>query len=121
FVDVAPDELRSVRLNGMPLDVSRCFDRETRHLTLDAVQAENELVVAAVMAYSHDGEGLHRHVDPADGRAYLYAMSFLDAAPRWFACFDQPDLKAPLTAEARPPADRTALRNAPATAASPVI
>ena len=41
-----------------------------------------------------DGEGMHRHVDPTDGRTYLYAMSFLDAAPRWFGCFDQPDLKA---------------------------
>ena len=45
------------------------------------------------MAYSADGEGLHRHVDPADQKTYLYAMSFLAAAPRWFACFDQPDLK----------------------------
>ena len=51
------------------------------------------------MAYSNDGEGLHRHVDPADGLVYLYAMSFLDAAPRWFACFDQPDLKAPVSLE----------------------
>ena len=33
------------------------------------------------MAYSTDGEGLHRHVDPADGQTYLYAMSFLDAGP----------------------------------------
>ena len=56
------------------------------------------------MAYSSDGEGLHRHVDPADGRTYLYAMSFLDAAPRWYACFDQPDLKARLHLRGRGPA-----------------
>ena len=51
------------------------------------------------MAYSHDGEGLVRHVDPSDEQVYVYAMSFLDAAPRWFACFDQPDLKGPLRLE----------------------
>jgi aminopeptidase N len=28
-------------------------------------------------------------------------MSFLDAGPRWFACFDQPDLKAPFEVEVR--------------------
>ena len=67
------------------------------------------------MAYSSDGEGLHRHVDPADGRTYLYAMSFLDAAPRWFACFDQPDLKARYTFDVRAPEDWTVLGNGPAT------
>ena len=33
------------------------------------------------MGYRNDGEGLHRSVDPADGRAYVYGMSFMDAAP----------------------------------------
>ncbi len=55
------------------------------------------------MAYSHDGEGLHRTVDPEDGRAYVYAMTFLDAAPRVFACFDQPDLKAAVRLRVKAP------------------
>ena len=33
----------------------------------------------------NDGEGLHRSVDTADGRAYVYGMCFLDAAPTIFA------------------------------------
>ena len=66
------------------------------------------------MRYSGDGEGLHRHVDPADGQTYLYAMSFLDAAPRWYACFDQPDLKAGYDIEVHCPADWTVLGNSPA-------
>ena len=49
------------------------------------------------MLYPNDGEGLHRSVDPADGLHYVYGMSFMDAAPSIFACFDQPDLKAPYT------------------------
>ncbi len=50
-----------------------------------------------MMPFRNDGEGLHRSVDPADGRHYVYGMSFMDAAPTIFACFDQPDLKAPYT------------------------
>ena len=57
--------------------------------------AENVLVVRATMAYSHDGQGLHRATDPADRRDYVYGHLFLDAAPSVYACFDQPDLKAP--------------------------
>src|SRR3546814_9727918 len=60
-----------------------------------------------------DGEGLHRSVDPADGRAYVYGMSFMDAAPSIFACFDQPDLKAPFTFHVTAPLDWTVIVNAP--------
>ncbi len=79
-------------LDGRPLDPA-LLDDGRYPLPLEA--GVHSLVVDAEMAYSHDGEGLHRTVDPADGEAYTYLMSFLDAAPRCFACFDQPDLKAP--------------------------
>src|SRR5436305_1757154 len=75
--------------------------------------------IEAVMAYSHDGTGLNRHVDVADGRPYVYAMSFLDAAPRWFACFDQPDLKAPVTVRVRCPEEWVVSGNGPATRVAP--
>jgi len=94
FAEIRPAELRSVRLNGAALDVATL---DGNRLPLPALAEANELVVEADMAYSNTGEGLHRFVDPADGETYLYAMSFLDAAQRIFACFDQPDLKAPLT------------------------
>ncbi|WP_235997844.1 aminopeptidase N [Aestuariimicrobium ganziense] len=90
FVDVDCRTLVGAELNQRPLDPSALSGRRLR---LDDLAADNRLAVQAVMDYSHDGEGLHRHVDPADGAVHLYAMSFLDAAPRWFACFDQPDLK----------------------------
>ncbi|HYU67673.1 MAG TPA: hypothetical protein VEK09_13025, partial [Jatrophihabitantaceae bacterium] len=87
FLDVAPHELHGVQLNGNDVDPAT---HAAGRLPLHDLAAENEVIVEATMAYSNDGEGLHRHVDPADGFVYLYAMSFLDAAPRWFACFDQP-------------------------------
>src|SRR3954462_181522 len=91
FVDISPEVLEAVELNGEELDTGLLSDGR---FPLDPVKGSNTLAVTATMAYSHDGEGLHRAVDPEDGNHYVYAMTFLDAAPRVFACFDQPDLKA---------------------------
>ena len=74
--------------------------------------ADNTLVVRARCAYSNTGEGLHRFTDPADGRSYLWAMSFLDDAQRMFACFDQPDLKASITLTVDAAPDDTVVANA---------
>src|SRR5262245_206692 len=91
FLDVQAAEIQSITLNGTAIDVGKVDDGR---LALAGLEADNTLVVDALMAYSHDGEGMHRAIDPEDKQAYVYAMSFLPAAPRIFACFDQPDLKA---------------------------
>jgi aminopeptidase N len=116
FVDLKPTHLVSVHLDGDPLDVGR-LDRG--RFPLDTVAGTHVLVVDAVMPFRNDGEGLHRHVDPADGKAYVYGMSFMDAAPTIFACFDQPDLKAPYTLHVRAPHDWLVVGNAPATQPEP--
>ena len=116
FVDFAGDELVSAVLNGRDLDLATW---QRARIPLHGLRADNVLEVEGVMTYSSDGEGLHRHVDPADGRTYLYAMSFLDAAPRWFACFDQPDLKARYRFEVAAPEGWTVLGNGPAVEEGP--
>jgi aminopeptidase N len=110
FVDLKPARVNEIRLNGAVLD-PELLDRG--RLAIDTVAGDNELVVDAVMRFRNDGEGLHRAVDPADGRHYVYGMSFMDAAPSIFACFDQPDLKAPYTFHVRAPRDWTVIGNAP--------
>ena len=45
-------------------------------------------------AYTNTGQGLHRTIDPADGRTYLYTHFEVPDARRLFATFEQPDLKA---------------------------
>ena len=115
-VDFQGRELVAATLNGAPLDPGTWAGGR---LPLAGLQARNTLVVEGRMAYSSDGEGLHRHVDPADGHTYLYAMSFLDAAPRWFACFDQPDLKASYRFEVAAPPEWTVLGNGPSTSTAP--
>jgi aminopeptidase N len=111
FLDFRGSRLHRATLNGEPIDVSAWADGR---IELTDLACENTVTVTGEMAYSNDGEGLHRHVDPADNNVYLYAMSFLDAAPRWFACFDQPDLKAPYTIDVRAPATWTVHGNGPA-------
>ncbi|HST48784.1 aminopeptidase N [Jatrophihabitans sp.] len=116
FLDLRAAEVLSVHLNDEPVDPAGLTDGR---LPLTGLRAENTLRVQALMAYSSDGEGIHRHVDPADGRTYLYAMSFLDAAPRWFACFDQPDLKAGYDIDVQCPPDWTVIGNSPASRTAP--
>jgi aminopeptidase N len=108
FVDLAPDALGSATLNGRALDPASLVDRR---LTLTDLAAENVLEVEATMAYGHDGQGLHRSTDPADDEDYVYGHLFLDAAPRVFACMDQPDLKAPYSVRVTAPAHWTVVGN----------
>ncbi|MDN4161961.1 aminopeptidase N [Nocardioides abyssi] len=116
FVDLKPARVHRVVLNGSALDPD-ALDRG--RLPLETATGPNELVVEATMRFRNDGEGLHRSVDPVDGRHYVYGMSFMDAAPSVFACFDQPDLKAPYTVTVLAPHDWTVVGNAPATNPEP--
>ena len=51
-------------------------------------------MVEAEAGYSHEGRGLSRFTDPADGASYVMAMCYPDCGPEVFCCFDQPDLTA---------------------------
>ncbi|WP_280670991.1 MULTISPECIES: aminopeptidase N [unclassified Kitasatospora] len=108
FVELEPETLLRAELNGLPLDLGT---HEGNRLPLAALAAENELLVEADMVYSRTAEGLHRFTDPADGAAYVYATCAPDLGPKVFACFDQPDLKAPFTFTVTAPDDWTVIGN----------
>jgi aminopeptidase N len=95
FLDVKPDALTGLSLDGVALDVAALADG--RYPLSGLARGAHEVVVVADMAYTNTGEGLHRMTDPADGKVYTHATSFLDVGPQMFAGFDQPDLKAPVT------------------------
>jgi aminopeptidase N len=112
FLDVKPQRLHRVTLNDVEVDLTG-FDGE--RVALTALAQQNEVMVTATMSYSNDGQGLHRAIDAADGRHYVYGHSFLDAAPRVFGCFDQPDLKAPYDVSVNAPPEWIVLGNGAAT------
>ena len=101
FLDLVADAIRSVTLNGHPVDVSG-YEPE-RGIVLADLAAHNTVVVDADMAYTNTGEGLHRFRDPVDKSTYLYTQFEVADAKRVYACFDQPDLKAAFTFHATVP------------------
>ncbi len=91
FVDVAMDISRAT-LNGVDVDVSQAADGR---LPLPALAGDNVLVVEASTTNTTVGEGILRTVDPTDKLVYVWTSLEPDEARRVWACFDQPDLKAP--------------------------
>jgi aminopeptidase N len=103
-------ELDCVRVLEATLD-GRPLVLEGNRFALEGLGGEHEVRVAAVCAFTRSGEGLHRFVDPADDQVYVYAQAFLDDAQRFFACFDQPDLKATFELTVRAPEGHRVLSN----------
>ena len=103
-------------LNGRELDPGTL---DGNRLPLPGLRDDNELRVEADMAYSRGGAGLHRFTDVADGETYLALHAGLDNAQRTFAAFDQPDLKAAITATVVAPGSWTVLGNSVARLAGP--
>ncbi|WP_037669577.1 aminopeptidase N [Streptomyces griseus] len=109
FVEVKPAELRSVTLDGQPLDPDTLDGNRLPLRNLTA--GEHELRIDARMRYSRTGEGMHRFTDPTDGETYAYTQLFMDDVQRVFAAFDQPDLKAVFELTVTAPEGWTVLTN----------
>ncbi|WKG12729.1 aminopeptidase N [Nocardia sp. PE-7] len=106
FIGLAVD---SVTVNGADVAV----DYDGARLTVAGLAETNVVVVRATGAYSRSGEGLHRFLDPVDGLTYLYTQYEPADARRVFACFEQPDMKAPFTFAVTAPADWQVVSNRP--------
>jgi aminopeptidase N len=112
YADLIADEVLEITLNGAAVDPAQaCHDDQ---IALTGLRKANELRVVAICHYSHEGSGLHRAVDSADGKVYLYTGLYPADARRMFACFDQQDLKAPFTLHVTAPAHWTVRSNQPA-------
>ncbi|MFC8197775.1 aminopeptidase N [Streptomyces sp. NPDC057298] len=106
FVDCAA-EVRSATLNGDPLTPPG-----DGRIPLPALAGHNVLRVESVQADTATGEGVHRATDPADGEVYVWMSFEPDEARYVWACFDQPDLKAPHAFTVTAPSAWTVTSNA---------
>jgi aminopeptidase N len=89
FVDCAAP-VTGATLNGVALAPA-----EDGRIVLPDLARHNSLCVHTAPVDTRDGQGVHRAVDPADGEVYLWTSFEPDEAHHVWACFDQPDLKAP--------------------------
>ncbi len=105
FVDCAA-EVVGGHLNGVALP-----EPSEGRIELADLAEHNTLVVETVQADTTDGEGVHKAVDPADGEIYLWMSFEPDEARYVWACFDQPDLKAPHTFTVTAPEAWTVVSN----------
>jgi aminopeptidase N len=105
FVDCVA-EVVAATLNGVPLAPA-----ERGRIALTDLREHNVLVVEAEQRNTTDGEGVHKSVDPADGEVYLWMSFEPDEARYVWACFDQPDLKAPHAFTVTAPSAWTVLSN----------
>ncbi|GCE00932.1 aminopeptidase N [Embleya hyalina] len=103
FVDLIAPEVHEITLNGTALDVDAVFT--DGRIALADLAESNELRVVASCAYMNTGEGLHRFLDPVDGKTYLYTQFEVADARRVFANFEQPDLKATFAFTITAPSD----------------
>ena len=117
FVEIKPEHLRSLSLDGHPLDPGRLD--ANRYPLDDLTAGPHELTVDATMRYSRTGEGMHRFTDPADGETYVYTQLFMNDVQRVFAAFDQPDLKSVFDLTVTAPTGWTVLGNGITTQATP--
>ncbi|MFD7431276.1 aminopeptidase N [Streptomyces sp. NPDC059818] len=109
FVEIKPATLRSISLDGHPLDPA---DLDGNRFPLTSLTSgEHELRVDAAMSYSRTGEGMHRFTDPTDHETYVYTQLFLEDVQRVFAAFDQPDLKSVFALTVTAPEGWTVLGN----------
>ncbi|KQW48847.1 aminopeptidase [Nocardioides sp. Root1257] len=95
FLELADARDLSVVVDGTPEEPA--YDGRRIQLTGLPTDRPVEVVVDARLPYVTDGDGMHRTVDPADGETYVAAYLGMDVAQKVFACFDQNDLKAPVT------------------------
>jgi aminopeptidase N len=117
FADLVGATVSEVVLNGRRLDLSAYSDSRIR---LADLESDNELRVVADCAYSRTGEGLHRFVDPADGKVYLYTQFEVPDARRVFTTFEQPDLKGSFTFHVTAPAHWAVVSNSPTPTPQPL-
>lgn len=100
FIDFRGQAVHEVLLDGTDITADAvttegsCYVEDEGIALNNLTPGEHTLKISADGIYSRTGEGLHRFVDPADGKTYLYTQFETADAKRMYPCFDQPNLKA---------------------------
>jgi len=110
FVDLTAQTVHRAVLDGVALPPEAVTPTRLQLPHLDV--GDHHLEVEASMGYQHEGNGLHRFVDPTDGRVYLHSQFEPFDAHLVYACFDQPDLKTTFGLDVTAPEEWVVVSNA---------
>ncbi|WP_295802514.1 aminopeptidase N [uncultured Microbulbifer sp.] len=103
-IDFAGGEVAGIQVDGKEVP----FEYNGHFITIAPEHLKGRKHAIAVdykHAYSTNGSGLHRFVDPVDGEVYMYTDFEPYDANRLFPHFDQPNLKARYTLDVTAPKD----------------
>eukprot|EP00823_Brevimastigomonas_motovehiculus_P003198 TRINITY_DN1936_c0_g1_i3.p1 TRINITY_DN1936_c0_g1~~TRINITY_DN1936_c0_g1_i3.p1 ORF type:complete len:764 (+),score=245.19 TRINITY_DN1936_c0_g1_i3:44-2335(+) len=111
FLDFSGHTVSTLTLNKEELKPADCFRARRVYLKKAWLKSFNTLRIVFQNKYDTDGSGLHRFKDPLDEQVYLYSNFEPFDCHRMFPCFDQPNLKAPLSLTVRAPKEWLVVAN----------
>lgn len=112
-IDFSGKSINSVSVENKPI-TDFVFSNATGTLLIGQDHlglGKQHIEISFTGTYSHQGQGLHQFVDPADGLEYLYTHLEPNDAHRVFPCFDQPDLRATYRFQVTAPHDWVVVSN----------
>jgi aminopeptidase N len=118
YVDLIARGVSEIVLNGVAMEPATAWAHG--RIALSGLLEHNEVRIVADCLYANDGTAMHRSVDAADGKVYVYTALEPADARRVYANFEQPDLKATFTHHVTAPAHWTVFSNQPTPEPTPV-
>lgn len=101
FLDFHGESISELSINGTLVPLTEIhFNKHRIHLGELASQlhaeAPNTVSIKFENSFVNNSSGLHRFQDPKDGEVYIYSHLEPFNCNRWFPCFDQPSIRAPI-------------------------
>ncbi|HWD95439.1 MAG TPA: aminopeptidase N [Acidimicrobiales bacterium] len=117
-LDLIAQSVHEIVVNGTAIDPVTGW--ANGRIALTGLLEHNEVRIVADCSYANDGTAMHRSVDAADGKVYVYTALEPADSRRVYANFEQPDLKTVYTLHIIAPAHWTAFSNQPTPEPEPV-
>lgn len=99
FLDFQGAAISELTVNGIVIpDQAVRFTQHKVYLPKYNLQSEsvNSISLKFENTYVSNSSGFHRYKDPVDGETYTYTHLEPFNCNRWFPCFDQPSIRAPM-------------------------
>ena len=98
FIDYQGEKIHRLSINGKDITTGDPFHDHRIYLPRDQlISVDNVVLVRFTSRYVRDCQGVQYFLDKEDNEEYMYSESEPFNQHKGFPCFDQPDIKAPIT------------------------